>query len=93
MFTPGDAPVLVQSQFAGNQTTSVGDRGAAALYEVLTMPAILFAVLGAIHQNGVFAFKVEAAKDRHSVECKMDLTVSQQSSRLIDWATPDVSVN
>lgn len=34
MLNSGDAPVLVQSQYAGNQTTKVGDSGAAAPYVV-----------------------------------------------------------
>lgn len=47
MFTPGPTPVLVQFQIAGNRTTSVGDLGAAALFEMSEISALLFGDLGA----------------------------------------------
>ena len=56
MITPGDAPVLVQSQSAGNETTSVGDRGAAALYKMSNMSALPFGGLRATRHNPLFAF-------------------------------------
>lgn len=53
--TPEPIPILVQIEFAGVKTTSVSDRGAAALSKVLLVQAIPFGDLGATPQFRLFA--------------------------------------
>ena len=62
MFTPGDAPVLVQSQSAGNNTTSVGDRGAAVLDKMLKMSALPYGDLGATRHNPSICLEDRSSK-------------------------------
>lgn len=49
---PETTPVLAQIQYAGITTTSVSDRGAAALFEMSTVVALPFGDLGATRHTG-----------------------------------------
>jgi hypothetical protein len=84
MFTPGDAPVLVRSQFAGNDTTSVGDRGAAVLDEMTKMSALLFGDLGATRCNHYLPLRLKQQRIVTTLDARRTLpSVSDLPDSLI----------